>query len=213
VPCRALVDYWEYRISISQLIQQLRRLSGEPEPVAGQRSCATKVDPRGRTWPGHPRLLPRTSWLAQDVGAQDEPGRGAFRTKTHRKRSDELPFDFPRTGLRVRGDDEFVGREDSLMASFAGNRWLNEMCACSSAFAGATSGRTGGISTHPQLSRTRAAGTMKLPTIRLSRSSLLASSISRRAWIAAPVAVSFQNQSLSCRLDGLAAPAAAASRQ
>jgi hypothetical protein len=58
----------------------------------------------------------------------------------------------------------------------------------------------------PQPTRTRAAGTMKLLTISLSRSSSLLWSDSRKAWIAAPVAVSFQNQSPSWRLDGLAAP-------
>src|SRR5216683_2718701 len=46
--------------------------------------------------------------------------------------------------------------------------------------------------------RTRAAGTIKLPAISLSRSSWLARQVSRRAWIAAPAAVSFQNQSPSC---------------
>src|SRR5271169_4509840 len=61
--------------------------------------------------------------------------------------------------------------------------------------------------------RTRAPGTMKLPAINLSRSSSLARCISRTAWTAAPAAVSFQNQSASCRLDGLARPAAPASRQ
>ncbi len=60
--------------------------------------------------------------------------------------------------------------------------------------------------------RTRAAGTMKLPAISLSRSSWLARQASRRAWIAAPAAVSFQNQSPSCRLDGWPALAAPASR-
>jgi hypothetical protein len=57
--------------------------------------------------------------------------------------------------------------------------------------------------------RTRAAGTMKLPAINLSRSSSLACSASRRMWIAVPVAVWFQNQSPSWRLAGLAAPAVA----
>src|SRR5580700_2112433 len=61
--------------------------------------------------------------------------------------------------------------------------------------------------------RTRAVGTMKLPAISLSRSSSLDRHASRNAWIAAPTAVSFQNQSPSWRLDGLAVPAAAASRQ
>jgi hypothetical protein len=61
--------------------------------------------------------------------------------------------------------------------------------------------------------RTRVAGTMKLPAINLSRSSSLDWHASRNAWIAAPTAVSFQNQSPSCRLDGLVAVAAAASRQ
>src|SRR5271156_3866159 len=56
--------------------------------------------------------------------------------------------------------------------------------------------------------RTRAAGTMKLPAINLSRSSSLVRCISRKAWIAAPAAVSFQNQSPSCRLDGFGGPAA-----
>ena len=63
-----------------------------------------------------------------------------------------------------------------------------------------------------QPARTRAAGTMKLLTISLSRSSVLACRASRRAWIAAPAAASFQNQSPSWRLDGLAEPAAPASR-
>jgi hypothetical protein len=54
---------------------------------------------------------------------------------------------------------------------------------------------------------------MKLPTISLRRSSSLARQIVRSSWIAAPAAVSFQNQSPSWRLDGLAAPAAPASRQ
>jgi hypothetical protein len=51
-----------------------------------------------------------------------------------------------------------------------------------------------------------------LLTISRSRSSSCACSTSRKTWIAAPVAVSFQNQSVSWRLDGFAAPAPAASR-
>ena len=34
---------------------------------------------------------------AQDVGARDEPGQGAFEPKLAAKPSDELPFDFYRT--------------------------------------------------------------------------------------------------------------------
>ena len=60
--------------------------------------------------------------------------------------------------------------------------------------------------------RTLAAGTTKLLTISRSRSSSCACSTSRKTWIAAPVAVSFQNQSVSWRLDGFVAPAPAASR-
>src|SRR6516164_3151158 len=64
-----------------------------------------------------------------------------------------------------------------------------------------------------QPARTRAAGTMKLPAISRSRSSSLVCRASRNAWIAAPAALLFQSQSPSWRLDGQAAPAAAASRQ
>src|SRR6266436_1971102 len=59
---------------------------------------------------------------------------------------------------------------------------------------------------------TRAAGTRKFPAISLRRSSSLSRQASRSARIAAPAAVSFQNQSPSCLLDGLPAPAAPASK-
>ena len=53
------------------------------------------------------------------------------------------------------------------------------------------------VSCSPQPARTLAAGTMKLLTINRRRSSSCACSISRSAWIAAPVAVAFQSQSVS----------------
>jgi hypothetical protein len=53
----------------------------------------------------------------------------------------------------------------------------------------------------------------RLPTISRRRTSSCACSTSRKTRSAAPVAVSFQNQSVSWRLDGFADPASAASRQ
>src|SRR5215472_14930243 len=74
------------------------------------------------------------------------------------------------------------------------------------------SGRPGLTTSVQPEPRTRAAGTRKLPAISFSRSSSLARCAARNAWIAAPAAVSFQNQSPSWRLDGLAVPASPASR-
>ncbi|MBV8738716.1 MAG: hypothetical protein JO007_15945 [Alphaproteobacteria bacterium] len=44
---------------------------------------------------------------------------------------------------------------------------------------------------------TRPAGTKKLPAINVNRSSALVRYAARKAWIAAPTSVSFQNQSVS----------------
>jgi quercetin dioxygenase-like cupin family protein len=58
---------------------------------------------------------------------------------------------------------------------------------------------------------TRVPGTMNMPPISFARSSSLAIKWARSARTAAPVALSFHSQSPSCRLDGLAPPAVAAS--
>src|SRR5262245_44257418 len=51
----------------------------------------------GSPWPDLVRpstSLARTLWLAQDVGARDEPGQGVFRTKTRSKPLGRTAFRF-----------------------------------------------------------------------------------------------------------------------
>src|SRR5882762_7550584 len=79
-------------------------LSGESEAVARPRSCATREDPRGRTWSGHPRLRCGDCGCLKTWMPGTSPGKGLWGAKFGTKPTHGLPSNCPRTALRGRGD-------------------------------------------------------------------------------------------------------------
>src|SRR6266404_5554316 len=90
-------------------------LSGESKAVARSRSCATREDPRGRTWSGHPRLRCGDSGWLKTWMPGTSPGKGLLQAKFGVKRPPELPLNFPRTALppASEGSEALVDRTDT----------------------------------------------------------------------------------------------------
>ena len=60
----------------------------------------------GQAWSGHPRLWREDCCSLKTWMPRDEPGQGLLKAKFGATRSPEPPFNFPRTALRFRGNDD-----------------------------------------------------------------------------------------------------------
>lgn|SRR6516165_4300983 len=106
-PAKLSVGTWremlrEFALSASSAShsRESAGLPGESEAVARPRSCATRGDPRGRTWSGHPRLRCGDCVCLKTWMPGASPGKRLLGAKFGAKRSHELPFHPPRTALR-----------------------------------------------------------------------------------------------------------------
>jgi len=77
--------------------------SGEWQTGVRVRSCATRKDPRGRAWPGHPGLRCGGCGRVEARMPGTCPGKGLLGARFGAKPSPERLFNFPRTALRIAG--------------------------------------------------------------------------------------------------------------